>query len=81
MAMGGDDDQAMPVRKRMRRREADPGPARPITILFVAILAVLFFLVAFSMANHHFLRGSRYNYYHDHIKTPWHFLLRSPLAR
>lgn len=51
----------------------DPGPARPVTIFCVGILAGLFLALGLAMVRHHFLRSESYNYYSEHVSTPWHF--------
>jgi hypothetical protein len=50
----------------LRNREADDKPASPILgigkALFIVFLTVLFFLLALSMARHHFFGGGQDNH-------------------
>jgi hypothetical protein len=60
-------------RPQVLRRMEDPGPARPITYLFVALLTASFLAVGMSMVRHHFLTCEGTNYYTEYVSTPWHF--------
>jgi uncharacterized membrane-anchored protein YitT (DUF2179 family) len=60
-------------RIQILRRTEDPGPARPITYLFVAVLSALFLAVGMGMVRHHFLTCEGTNYYSEYVSTPWHF--------
>lgn len=62
---------------RVLRRGEEPGPARPITYVFVALLSATFLYVGLSMVRHHFLTCENANYYSEYVSTPWHF--QSPL--
>jgi len=60
-------------RTQVLRPMTDPGPARPITYVFVALLTASFLAVGLSMVRHHFLTCEGTNYYSEYVSTPWHF--------
>ena len=70
------------MRQRIRQDEGrtrvlpppiDPGPARPLTILWVAVLSGLFLAAGISMVRHNFLGNESDHYYSERVSTPWHF--------